>query len=421
MPENGSRVAATTDAEGPMSWPGPEKMGYLHRPPLPSGLSLQLANRALVYLRPEKLSAVLPWVDPGCSGMILAGREWEGAMHLLRALGASFPVVADPEGYRRHTATVEEPFWLPGAGGLLPATLQEVLDAQLRAGAVTALTPTGYIPAAGTDELKAAIRQFTKLGEVDAIFVAPLDISLLGGSYFPQTAAILAELERPVALVLGCQGNPLDQRKEIITNLRALAHRIPLAPIRTDLVGLDLSCQGAVFTAIGTGGSLRHTVDPAEKDKARVRGTAPSVLWPELLTIYKGSTIAEFFGAREHLAPVCNCGVCGGRRITRFLRREQQDEAISHGIASWLPLAARLLTAGTMRARAETWKETCRDAVEQHQAQLDRLQRIDGLRLEPAVRRWSALPAWPDAQPPRPEPPGSRRAKAWAVSDFPAT
>ena len=123
-------------------------------------------------------------------------------------------------------------------------------------------------------------------------------------------------------------------------------------------------------------------------------GGAPSVLWPELLSFYKGSTIAEFFGAREHLAPTCGCSVCDGRRITRFLGRQHQDEAIAHGIAVWSPLASRLLSAVTVRDRAEDWKDLCSQAVDRHQWELDRLQRIDGLKLQPSLQRWAALPAW---------------------------
>jgi hypothetical protein len=396
----GGRDAAMADT-GPATtaWPGAVQMASLPAPPLPAGLPAELANRALVYLRPGKIPAVLPHVDPRRSGMILAGEGTRRAMRVLQGIGAAFPVLADPEGYKHYTATPEMPFWLPGDDGLFAPTLNDVLDGQLQAGATAALTPTGYIPAAGADELKAATAEFTRLGRGDAILVTPLDISLLGGSYFTQTAAILAEFGRPVALVLGCQGNPLDQSKDIIPNLRELAGRVPLMPIRTDFNGLDLLCHGAVCAAIGTGGSIRHAVDPAEKEQSFNPGPAPSVLWRELLTYYKGSTIAEFFGAREHLAPGCGCAVCGGRRITRFLGREHQDEAIAHGVAVWSAMAGQLLSAPTLRDRAESWKDLCAQAVAHHQAVLERLQRLDGLRLQPSLKRWAALPGWPAGMP----------------------
>lgn len=387
-----SRDPAAATSDSPVPWPGPTAMASLPAQPVTPRLPAHLASRALVYLLPAKIPAVLPHLDSRRSGLILAGDGTTKAMRALLGGGVSFPVLIDPEGYDR-TATCEAPFSLPGSDGMFASTLDEVLDAQIQLGAAAALTPTGCIPVAGTDVLKAAISEFGELDRADSIFVAPLHISLLGRSYFSQTSAILASLGKPVALVLVCQGNPLDHSKDIIPNLRALAGRVPLMPIRTDFNGLDLLGWGAICTAIGTGGSVRHAVDPAEKNRAFKMGTAPSVLWPELLTYYKGSTIAEFFGAREHLAPACMCAACGGRRLTRFLRRDQQDEAIAHSIASWSPLAAQLLAATTVRERAEFWRNRCTDAIAQHQAVLDRLQRLDGLTLQPSLRRWAAVPA----------------------------
>ena len=376
------------------AWPRPAEMASLPEPPRPAGLPAQLASRALVYLRPDKLPAVLPYVETSRSGMILAGEGTARAVRILQGGGAAFPLLTDPEAYRHHTATRDAPFWLSSENALIPVTLEGVLDAQLAAGAVAALTPTGYIPAAGTDELKAAIEEFARLDRTDAIFLAPLDISLIGRGYFDHTAAILAGFGRPVALVLGCQGNPLDHSKDIIPNLRELAGRVPLMPIRTDFNALDLLGQGAVCAAIGTGGRIRHTVDPAEKERSFSTGPAPSVLWPELLTFFKGSTIAEFFGARPKLAPSCGCAACQGRLLTRFLRREHQDEAIAHGVATWLPMAVGLLSEPTVRGRAERWRLLCGDAIAGRQVVLDRARRLDGLKLEPSLRRWAMLPAW---------------------------
>lgn len=134
----------------------------------------------------------------------------------------------------------------------------------------------------------------------------PLDISLLGQAYYPTTAAILADRGCPVAVVLGGQGDPLTQSKYIIPSLRDLAARVPLIPMRTDFNGLDLVAHGAIAVAIGTGGSVRHTVDPAEVRRAFSRDQSPSVLWPELASWFKGSKINELFGARPALAPRCD-------------------------------------------------------------------------------------------------------------------
>jgi hypothetical protein len=369
-------------------------LGAASSPPRPEGAGAVLADRVLVYSQPGKVAAVLPYADRARGGLILADADPGRALQPALDAGAQLPLLNDPIGYRKARATVAQPFVLP-ASGLVTVTLAEVLDRQLRAGAAAALSPTGYIPAGGTDVLRAAVRQFGQLGRADAIFTAPLDISLLGPSYYSTTAAILADLAAPVAIILGAQGDPLTQSKHIVPNLRDLAARVPLIPIRTDFNGLDLVGHGAIAAAIGTGGSVRHTVDPAEKDRAFSRDRSPSVLWPELVSFLKGSKINELFGARPALAPRCDCAACGGRRLNRFLRREHQNEAIGHGVAVWTRWVADLLDAPTIRDRAQYWQNLCAAAVAHHGVFLAQLQLLDGLKPQEPLKRWATLPAWP--------------------------
>jgi hypothetical protein len=366
----------------------------LPSPPLPDGLGTRLGNRVLVYLRPDKTEAVLPYADLARGGLILTGPDPDRAFESALARGAAFPLLNDPAAYEKVTATVAAPFALPDAG-LMAVTVDDVLDRQIQAGATAALSPTGYIPAGGTDILREAARQFGRLGREDAIFTAPLDISLLGPSYYPTTAAILADLGSPVAVVLGGQGDPLTQSRHIIPNLRDLAARVALIPIRTDFNGLDLVGHGAIAAAIGTGGSVRHTVDPTETCRAFSRDQSPSVLWPELATWFKGSKINELFGARPTLAPRCDCDACGGQRLTRFLRREHQNETIGHAVAVWSRWAADLLDARTIRDRAQYWQNLCTGAVASHAVFLAQLQLLDGLTPQDSLKRWAELPAWP--------------------------
>jgi hypothetical protein len=364
-------------------------------PPLPEGTPALLGNRVLVYMRPDKAPAVLAHVDRVRGGLILTGPDPDRALQPALAAGARFPLLNDPAAYEKVTATVTAPFALP-ADGLVTISLNDVLDRQIRAGASAALSPTGYIPAGATDVLREAARQFGLLARADAIFTAPLDISLLGPSYYATTAAVLTGLGCPVAIVLGGQGDPLTQSRHIISNLRDLAARIHLIPMRTDFNGLDLIAHGALAAAIGTGGSVRHTVDPAEIRRAFSRDQSPSVLWPELASWFKGSKINELFGARPTLAPRCDCAACGGQRLTRFLRREQQNEAIGHAVAVWSRWTADLLDAPTMRDRAQYWQNLCAGAVAHHAIFLAQLRRLDGLTPQDSLKRWSGLPAWPD-------------------------
>jgi hypothetical protein len=372
----------------------------LSSPPLPAGAGTAVGNRVFVYARPEKASAVLPHIDRARGGLVLAGPDPRRALGPALDMSESLVLLNDPAAYEKSTATIAAPFALPDTG-LVPVTLNDVLDRQIRAGAAAALSPTGYIPAGRTDILREAARQFSRLGRVDAIFTAPVDVSLLGPSYYPTTAAILAALGSPVALVLGGQGDPLTHSKHIIPNLRDLAAQVPLMALRTDFNGLDLVGHGAIAAAIGTGGSLRHTVDPSEVCKAFSRDQSPSVLWPDLVTWFKGTKINELYGARPSLAPLCYCGACGRQRLTRFLRREHQDEAIGHAVATWSPWAADLLGQPTIRDRAQYWQNRCKSAVDCHAVILAHLQMLEGLEPQESLKRWAQLPAW-SAQAPAP-------------------
>jgi hypothetical protein len=387
LPESQARMAA---------------LGYRRSPGVPAGQAAALADRVLVYLRPDKVSTVLPYLDTGRSGMIMAGANPAAGMKVLKDARAGFPRLIDPACYEDYTATVQVPFRLP-AGELYQPTLEEVLDRQIRAGVTVALTPTGYIPAGATHVLKAAVRQFRQLERDDALFVAPLDVSLLGGPYIRRTAAILADVGRPVALVLGRQFDPLEQSKEIIPNLRALAGDVQLIPIRTDFNAFDLVAHGALAAAIGTGGKLRHTVDPTERPmsyrprKGQPPDQSPSVLVPELACWLRGSTIDNLYGARPTLAPRCDCPRCNGRRLTGFLRREHQDDAIAHAVAVWSRWAADLLDQDTVRGRAEYWRNLCRGAVGAHKviSQQLGLDESEYLKPQEPLNVWAQLPAWP--------------------------
>ena len=375
------------------------ELAGLPSPPIPDGAAAVVANRVMTYARQEKTKAAVPYIDRAHGGLIISGADPGRALGTALEGGDGLTLLNDPAGYEKHTATVGAPFALPGAG-LVPVTLVDVLDRQLRAGAAAALSPTGYIPPGGTDVLREAARQFSLLGRSDAIFTAPLDVSLLD-AYYATTAAILEDLGAPVALILGGQGDPLKQSAKIIPNLRDLAARVALFPIRTDFNAMDLVAHGAIGAAIGTGGSVRHAVNPADGPRAFSRDQSPSVLWPELASWFKGSKINELFGARPSLAPWCDCAAYGKEkhRLTRFLRREHQDEAIGHAIATWSGWAADLLSAATVGERALYWRNLCAGAVRHHDVVLEQLKRLDGLEPQPSLLRWASLPAWPAVAP----------------------
>ncbi|GAA2255500.1 hypothetical protein GCM10010402_08490 [Actinomadura luteofluorescens] len=378
-------------------------------PDVPGGPAARLLNRVMVYTQASRTGLVIPLLDRRRSGLVIAGADMRKGIQL--DLGISdLPLLLDPAYYDgkygsnkdKYTATCEAPFRLPD-DRLMQVSLGDVLDEQLAAGAMTGLTPTGFIVT--TEVLKAAVKVFKNLRHDNALFVAPLHISLLDRAYIRQSIAILKDVDAPVALALGRQFDPLDQSKHIIPNLRTLVASVPVMPIRTDFNALDLIAHGAFAGAIGTGGGLRHVIDPTEKPKAfgkkgQPPDQSPSVLLPELVSFWKGSKIAEVFGARPRIVPNCSCQVCRGQKLSRFMGRDDQNEAIIHAIAVWSRWAADILDAPTMRDRAVYWRNLCKGALDHHAVfnkQLNRLE--DELKPQGPIEAWARLPAWPTDMP----------------------
>lgn len=366
-------------------------------PPVPAGTVGKVANRMLVYTRPDHVPAVLSLLDNRRSGLILAGAKTTKRMQLLEDAEFDGILLADPAAHETYAATADAPFLLP-QDQLINPSLNEVLDWQRRAGATAALTPTGYIRAGDTETLKAAARIVKKLDRTDVIFVAPLDISLVDTKYIEQTIAILADTGCPVGIALGKQFDPLTQSKRIIPNLRNLVLQVPTLAMRTDFNAFDLVAHGAFAGGIGTSGTIRHAIEPPYRGFAHdPSDNSPSVLFPELTCWWRGSRIAKLYGARP--APRCVCIVCDGQRLSRFLRRDDHVDAIRHSIAVWAPLAADMLDAATMLGRARFFRRLCMGAVNEHELISARLQLVEPLTPQAPLEQWATLPAWPVGEP----------------------
>ena len=336
---------------------------------------------------PRQGGTVLPYLDPRRSGVIMAGATTGKGMQAMEGTAASVPRLIDPAGHEKYIATCDAPFLLP-EGQLQEVSLDNVLDDQLQAGVTVAMTPTGYIPAGRTDILRAAAEQFRQLGRDDVIFVAPLDVSLVDRAYIKTTTAILASLGGPVALILGRQFDPLDQSKRIIPNLHELAAAIPLMPARTDFNGFDLAAHGAFAAAIGTGGSLRHAVNPLEKPLAfRPGRDSPPTPRPACLcpSWRPGSRAVDRPAVRRPAAIVPRCRLPGMRRPAAGPFPEARGPGRRHRprVAVWSEWAADLLDQPTVRDRAVYWRNLCCGAVATHAVFRRQLKIMDERTLQP--------------------------------------
>ncbi|MCE7009999.1 hypothetical protein LWC34_45415 [Kibdelosporangium philippinense] len=389
-----------TDLEGVSASPGGDARSVVAQladrasPRRPDGSVGVLLNRMMVYTRPKQVPNLQPHISTERSGFVLAGANTNGRMRLLEDSGYDGVVLVDPAAYEKHVATPDAPFWIP-EDQMLPMTLDEMLNQQLVAGVTAAITPTKFIRAGDTDSLKAAARQVKALGRNDVIFAVPLDVSLLDRRYIRQVTAILVDVGRPVGLVLGGQLDPLTHAaSRIIQNLRLLAATIDLFPMRTDFNAFDLVAHGAFAGAIGISGAVRHAVEPPQPALFIVRDPSPSVLVPELMCWWKGSKLGKLFGARQNLIPRCPCAVCGSKRLSRFQRQADENEAVAHAVATWSGYATDMLDAPTMRLRAQYWKNICTAALENHVMFAKQLKRPKPIKPQTPLKVWAQLPLW---------------------------
>lgn len=333
---------------------------------VPTGRAGLLANRVLVHARPRGITGLIPAVDQRRSGLILCGDEPERGLKRCRKAGFKGILAIDPRGYEDGPATPEAPFTLSPEDQLFEPSLEQVLDDQREAGADVALTPTRFIEAGDAGSLKAAARTAASLSRGDTIFSVPISIAWLNSTYISQLIAVLSRVPMPKGLFLGAQLDPLDNVKEAVASLRRLcAEAGPVAVFRTDFEAFDASAYGAFSASIGTGGTLRHIIPPDEAAQSIMQSDkSPSVLVPDLIHFFKGSTLAKRYA--NAAAPRCGCAVCEGRRIDTFLGQGDSTAAHLHNIRVWMEWLPDLFGSDTVADRAQWWQGRCDAAVANH-------------------------------------------------------
>jgi hypothetical protein len=333
----------------------------------PPGQAGVLANRILVHARPRGITRLLPAIDQRHSGIILCGDKPEQGLQRCRKAGFVGILVMDPRGYEDGAATSEVPFTLSPDGQLFEPSLDQVLDDQRAAGADVALTPTRFFQPGDRDALKSAAKIAAGLGRDDTIFSVPISIAWLNVTYIDQLIAILARVPLPKGIFLGSQLDPLDNVKEAVANLRRLCTEAGHVTVfRTDFAAFDVAAHGGFAASIGTGGRLRHIIPPDEAPfSPRPQDQSPTVLVPDLIHFFKGSTLAKRYA--NFSAPACSCAACGGRRIDTFIGRDDSAAAHLHNIRVWMEWLPELLGYTATADRITWWQGRCDAAVQNHE------------------------------------------------------
>jgi hypothetical protein len=274
-------------------------------------------------------------------------------------------------------------------------TLDENLSNQRTLGVTVAQTPTGLIQMNSIDALEAAAEQADQLSRDDFLFTAALDITILDDpAQADRVWRVLNGLRKPISLVLASQFDPFDVNAAArISMLRSFAAGpADVAAFRTDFNAFDLLCHGGFSGAIGTGGSMRHATGPQERPRSiDPEDESPSVLYERIASWWRGSKIAREHGRMP--APGCGCPPCDNRRISRFLSRDDSDDARAHAVIIWQSWAKLILEQTTMADRAAFWKTFCQGRVDEHALLSQQLRRAKALNARPALKAWAQLPA----------------------------
>lgn len=366
-------------------------------PVSPPGAAGALTDRVLLHTSWDIARQLLPVLPEEIGGLVLRGSKAGTGIKQLAKDRFDRPLVQDPEGYRRAFATEDTPFPLghDDDGGLFGLTLEQELQSQRDAGACIALTPTGYLRAGDSDALRAAIRGAEQLDRDDLVLSLPLDVAWFTEEHISHLVAVLARLQLPKAVFLGGQFDPMKRYKDAVANLRRLiAEAGDIAVLRTDFTGFDALSHGAFATSIGSGGSLRHIVPFGQISRSsNNEDTSPSVLFGEVMTFYKGSTLQEKF-ANVRQPPTCNCTACDGRALDTFRRREDSTAAHRHNMCTWAGWITDLLAPATLANRAAWWRSRCIDAVARAELINSEINQPEAFTAPPTLQAWAELPSW---------------------------
>ncbi|WP_052390895.1 hypothetical protein [Streptomyces sp. NRRL B-24484] len=376
------------------SVPLPRQRRVPRRRPLDGPESL--TGRLLIQVAARRVGQVRGRLDPALSGLVISGPDALRKTAALRDEGHEGVVLADPARYGDGVATADEPFLSPA--DQLPAAdpLGQAVEDQLGAGATAVLTPTGYLPATDTPALIAAVRQLTARQDPRIVLVLPIDVGWLRPERVDRLIDVLGTAPGAKAVMLGGRKDPLASFPEAVTGLARVVSDVPdVALLRADLAAFGALARGASFAAYGESSRMRHVVPPGEAAGRPGFSDSPSVLLPELMGLFLGTTIARRFAATR--PPVCECAACGGRPLDSFTTRLDGVPASRHNTAvlmSWLR-SLRALPPGPDRQR--WWQQKCRAAVDLYPVVNAEIRQPQGFPVPPQLHRWSVLEAVPSA------------------------
>jgi len=354
-------AAGTTSISGAAGAPAPSVARNY------TGFRRRIHGRVLVLIG-EDAENYADIVDDACSGLVIGGKNALEAVRRMARSHSDRILAVDPWLSEKNYASEEAPFILEvvdeDAPALLPPpTLEEYLQAQIKAGATFATTPTGVVRAGDRRTLKKAVKLVSDLDRDDVVFYVPLEPAWFTRDNVKGLIGVLAACKHPVAIAIADSNG--DPYTKVLPALRSVVASLPYAMIwRTDLAGVDLMAHGAKAASVGVLPAKRAAKVPDSFRRASDKtDKRPQVLRPELLRYVRVSYMRdEWYAATE--PPPCWCKVCGGREVDRFgTATESRLEAHRHNAVT---LTALIEDVANLVGDRSWWRGVARDAVAEH-------------------------------------------------------
>jgi hypothetical protein len=270
----------------------------------------------------------------------------------MRTGGWDCPVIFDRSGYNPKIPPIDPERWF---------------DDQARAGADRILTAGTWVPWDPTgDALKRGVEVEAKRtsSHSDATVVLAIDYRWLTKMPMDLVAALVG-LDRPAALVLSHQNDPLSVGNAVHGLMAVIKNVDNLSILRTDHGGLGAIVYGAHHAAIGLGSSYRHFVPVGQSGGRKPNDTSARIFVPQMMDWFTGITVSGWGTVSWDLH--CHLACCGGQSLGRFFNPRFDAQAMVHNQMALAQLANEILDAPRVERR-QLFAAKCSRALDNYGA-----------------------------------------------------
>lgn len=195
------------------------------------------------------------------------------------------------------------------------------------------------------------------------------------------TASVLADLDRPVALVLGSSADPLSAGGAVdgLINVAKASRQLTL--MRIDHGGVGGVAFGAAHSSFGLRPVNRHVVPPGKRAFGKPNDRSARLFVKDKLDWFTAMTVAGW--ATVEVPENCDLVCCEGEPLSRFLDARLASQVDYHNMVALAEVASYIVNAG-QHERRRLFAELCQRAVNNY----DRLGSM-GIEPKPQLQAWA--------------------------------